>query len=892
MNYPIWELYELTSGTLVAIISVFHAFIAHLAVGGGLFLWLTDLKSTKENNLELTQYVRKHTKFFLLLTMVAGGVTGVGIWFIIALANPAATSSLIHNFVFGWAIEWVFFIGEIVALLIYHYRFDVMKQKQRLNVAFLYFLFAWLSMVVINGILAYMLTPGKWLETGEFWDGFFNPTYFPSLLFRSAAAAMIAGMFGYVTVVFSLKSKFRSKMLKYCTKWLLYPVPFIIIGGIWYLYSIPETLRITNFTMNSQASSVILIFIVSSILIFVFGLFINLKIKPVYQKILIFVILIIGQAWYGGFEYLREYARKPFIITDHMYSTSILLKDADLLNKEGVLKHAKWTPIKEVTNDNIREAGRELFNIQCLCCHTIDGVKNDILKKTKNLTYMGMLSHLEGQGRILKYMPPVFGTVKEKEALAEFIIGDLHKRKIERVPEKFTHLKKLNHEVPAFDKKNDDYVLFVWNDLGMSCTFDSDPWWVILPPKNTFEATLIKRGETPEIITEGVELTYKVEKGFEEPVNRDPQFWEYSKSNYGKELEKNIGLTGNGMSGKFTYNEDKVVFIASAIPITPYPDDMPYNPYALFDIEAKDMETGKLLMKTKVVAPNSTEAGCKNCHAGGWRYEGVSGISDQTAINVLHAHDRISGTNLYEEAKDGKPQNCKACHLHPDLENKDPNQTLDLAAAMHGWHSNYMPFENENACRLCHPDSPDGSTKCSRSIHDVLGMTCVDCHGHINDHAISVLKGQSYKTASKKYLDIIKPVRFSSQDEIDPRIPWENEPECLSCHEDYEKPEKGFTSFNKWSPNKPEIFRYRTDDAGIRCVLCHNAPHAEFPARNIWGVNRDNIQPVQYQGNPLPIGSEQSCYVCHKKSMEDPIHHENMMRKFRNAELVKKEGLM
>lgn len=68
-------------------------------------------------------YVKRHTKFFLLLTRVFI-VSDVGIWFVISLVNPAATSALIHNFVFGWAIEWVFFIGEIVGLLIYYNRFD------------------------------------------------------------------------------------------------------------------------------------------------------------------------------------------------------------------------------------------------------------------------------------------------------------------------------------------------------------------------------------------------------------------------------------------------------------------------------------------------------------------------------------------------------------------------------------------------------------------------------------------------------------------------------------------------------------------------------------------------------------------------------------------------
>ena len=50
--------------------------------GSLLFLWLTDWKGFKEDSFRIHDYVRTHTWFFLLLTMVFGGMTGVGIWFI------------------------------------------------------------------------------------------------------------------------------------------------------------------------------------------------------------------------------------------------------------------------------------------------------------------------------------------------------------------------------------------------------------------------------------------------------------------------------------------------------------------------------------------------------------------------------------------------------------------------------------------------------------------------------------------------------------------------------------------------------------------------------------------------------------------------------------------
>ncbi len=681
MNYPIWELYGISSATLVAVIAVLHAFIAHLAVGGGLFLWLTDLKSVRDNNPQLRDYV-KHIWFFLLLTMVFGGVTGVGIWFIIALSNPAATSSLIHSFVFGWAIEWVFFIGEITALLIYHYRFYTMKPKYRLQVSFLYFLFAWLSMVIINGILSYMLTPGRWLETEGFWQGFFNPTFFPSLFFRTAASAMIAGLFGYVTVVFKESGEFRTKMLRYCSKWLLFPVPFIILTAFWYYYSLPETIIKTNFQLNPSTRLMVTLFIITSVLVFIGGLYFALKSSPAVQKVLVFVFILFGLGWYGSFEYMRENARKPYVIYDYMYSTSILKKDMTMLNRDGLLKHAKWTPIKEITESNRIEAGRELFNIQCLACHTIGGVKNDIRAKTKNLTYMGLIAQLYGQGKIRGYMPHFVGTQDEMNALAAYITKEINNKELSTQLSRYEP-KPVKNEIPPFDVKNDDYVLLVWNDLGMHCISDCDPWFILLPPANTLEAQLIKRGPLPQFISDGVEIRYKIQEGFENPAKHIP-FWNYEEIYFGKKLPENIGLGGKGLQGTFDYNADRNSFIAEMLPVAPYGDDGSFNPYPLFHLEAVDKGSGDVLIRTKAVAPVSTEMGCRNCHGGGWRVNGVSGVADETAINILKVHDRMNGTRLYETALAGKPQLCQDCHADPALGMKGKPEHNNFSAAMHG----------------------------------------------------------------------------------------------------------------------------------------------------------------------------------------------------------------
>ena len=881
MNYPIWEITTIGGASLIALISIVHVYVAHLAVGGGLFIWLTDLKGYRENNPQVHAYVKKHTWFFLLLTMVFGGLTGVGIWFIIGLVHPGATSKLIHAFVFGWAIEWVLFLGEITALLIYHYKFDELKPKARLNIAFLYFLFAWLSLVIINGILSFMLTPGEWLESQDFWAGFFNPTFLPSLLFRTFITIMIAGLFGYVTVVFMEKSEFRTTMMRYCSRWLLFPVIGLIPTGLYYYYVVPAEIRHITFFMNPDTASFVTAFIVTSILIFIIGIFFSLRTKPGLQKLITFVLLAIGLIWMGGFEYMRETARKPFVITNYMYSTSVLKDDVSTLNKEGMLPHSKWTAVKQVTADNKVEAGRELFNIQCLGCHTIGGIRNDILPKTKTFTYLGLMAHLTGQGKINRYMPPFTGTRAEKEALAVYITGALNQKEIITKPAAIIVSTLPGTEIPPFDKEKDQYILLVWNNIGMRCLSDCDRWFMLLPPNNTLEAQLIKRGETPELITEGVELTYAVEPGFENPNQHIP-LWDYAESNLGKKLEKNLGLQGFGMKGTFAVGESGNSFIAPWIPAVPYRDDNTYNPYPLFTVEAKDKESGNILASTKVVAPTSTEMGCRNCHGGSWRWNNISGVADETAINILTAHDRMNKTNLYREALAGKPQKCQNCHADPSMKAEGDAQLLNLSAAMHGFHANYMPMEGAEACALCHPTNPEGNTRCFRGIHFKMGLTCINCHGAIQDHAISLLKAQENKKGQQRLLKYLEAKTVKTKEEINPRGPWANEPDCLNCHVDFEKPEEGYTGFNQWTASSAGLYRFRTGEEGsIRCEACHGAPHAEYPAFNPLSKYRDVVQPRQYSQTPYPMGSNLSC-ICHTIDMEDSVHHGNMTRQIRN----------
>lgn len=902
MYYPIWNLEWLGGGTLIAVVAILHVYIAHLAVGGGLFIWLLDRKAFLTSDRNLNDFLGRYNWTFLLVTMVFGGVSGVGIWWTIALVHPVATSSLIHNFVFGWATEWVFFLGEIIALLIYHYYFNRLERKDRLNIAFIYAVFAWLSLFVINGILSYMLTPGKWIETGNFWHGFFNPTFLPSLIFRTFVAVLMSGLFALLVGSYQHNENLRQVVAKAGVKWLIVAFLGMIPSAIWYYYSIPTGTRQIAFNLNPEMGIFLNTFLIVSAVLFILGLTFALRIEQKWQKTISYVLITIGLVWIGSFEYTREASRKPYVIHGHIYSNAFKDKEPQksFVKKvrepvverttNTILDYSPWAISNSKHNKGRATRGRDLFNQQCLSCHTINGIYNDIVPRVDGYPYLGILSQLIGMGKVQTYMPPFHGTERDETDLAIYLLSltgenynpmyDFSLSPIVNGKVDYSHGRKA--DIPEFDSKKGNYVLLAWNDLGMHCISDSDPWFVILPPANTLEAQLIKRGNPPQILTENVHIEYKAPPEFLDPASR-VQFWDHVESNFGKKLPENIGLAGNGMNGELHLEKGNTNFVAHAIPVVPYDANDNYNPYPVFDVTAYDANTGEKLAHTRTVAPTTTEMGCRNCHGGDWKHKGA-GIAGETAVNILKAHDRLNGTDLYKEAKAGRPRLCQSCHADPALSAPGKPDILTLSASIHGWHANYMPTEGFGSCVLCHPSHPQGSTQCLRSIHRTKGIGCTNCHGELADHAISLLKNETEKPSAKRLMENLEPRTARTKAEIKPRAPWLNEPDCLNCHVNFEQPAPNFSSFNKWVDSPSNLFRKRTGGGGIRCEACHGAPHAIYPARNNLVEHLDNIQPMQYQGNPYPIGSNINCMVCHTRQYDISVHHRNMLRMVRNEE--------
>lgn len=410
----------LGGGLIIGIIAILHIFVSHFAVGGGLFLPLTERKAYRENNPALLEYVKSHTKFFVLVVLVFGAVSGVGIWWSISLVNPEATATLIHVFVWGWAIEWVFFIVEIAAAFIYYYGWDRMDPKTHLTVGWIYFVAAWMSLFVINGILAFMLTPGDWLETRSFAAAFFNPSMLPSCLLRTAVSVALAGVYGLVTAAVIRDVALRMDVIRYAAKWVLAGTFVIPLGGVWYIATLPQMAR----EISMGAAPAVTIFaglsIFFSLLVVLFTFFGPYEHPRYFNLTSAFVIAVLALSSTAVTEWVREAVRKPYIIYDYMYANTLRLDDVDRVRREGVLRSALWVRNHEVDPARPARSGEEIFRVQCAACHTVDGY-NSIRFAVKGWSRQMIDYQLLHLNELKGFMPPFVGTEEERRALTKWL---------------------------------------------------------------------------------------------------------------------------------------------------------------------------------------------------------------------------------------------------------------------------------------------------------------------------------------------------------------------------------------------------------------------------------------------------------------------------------------
>lgn len=410
ISYPVWEPF-ISNGLLIAIVAILHVFVSHFAIGGGLYLVVAETIARKKNDLAQLAYLKRHSRFFILITLVFGVVSGVGIWITIGLIQPLGTSVLIRTYVWGWATEWVTFFVEIAAALFYYYGWQRLSPKVHLAVGWIYFIASWLSLVVINGILTFMLTPGKWLETGLFWDGFFNVSYIPSTIFRTFICIMLAGLYAAFTLAGEKDIKLKSRLLRQNGTMTLVAILLAIPFGYWYLNSLPASVT-AGLLPDSIPMLAQQVMIFSTALLFILTFLGTIAFPKKAGYISGMILLLCGLCAFGGFEWEREALRKPFIIKDYLYSTGLTVAQIDQRDGSEPMKIAYSTG----------DRGRDLYLSACRPCHTISGY-NSLDDRLAGMETEHIANIIPLTAHFIAPMPPWAGNDDDAMELARYLKG-------------------------------------------------------------------------------------------------------------------------------------------------------------------------------------------------------------------------------------------------------------------------------------------------------------------------------------------------------------------------------------------------------------------------------------------------------------------------------------
>lgn len=447
MDFPSFYMDHLAGGRLIiGLIASLHVLINHpLAVGAYPLLTWMEWWAHKNNRPDIDRLAYRITFIVFIVTTTVGAMTGVGIWLSTSLFAPFAIGSLLRVFFWGWFMEWLVFISEVVLICWWFLSWkkaDTPEKKcKHIRIGLALSIMSWLTMALIVAVLGFMMKPGEWSQTRTFLDAMTNPLYAPQLGFRTFIALMMGAVFvWFATFFFTRQKSGLDHEPRRLRSWVVYRMSHVVLVsllatylfGTWYWGRIPETMK-----ANSSVALLTQEFMswhgqFQTLLGWTILVFAAIGLGGLGSSFLIprWALLIpsfMGIWLLGHFERAREFMRKPWVIGEYMYSNGVHKDELAFLQSEGMLKHATYVKHREVTATNKVECGQDVFMLACSRCHSTTGL-NSVLDKfsamygaDKSWDSAGMALFIKGMHQTRTFMPPFPGTDQEAEALVAYI---------------------------------------------------------------------------------------------------------------------------------------------------------------------------------------------------------------------------------------------------------------------------------------------------------------------------------------------------------------------------------------------------------------------------------------------------------------------------------------
>jgi len=298
------------------------------------------------------------------------------------------------------------------------------------------------TLIIINGILAFMLTPGDtWIsvagtgnEASKFWNAFFNPTYWPSLFLRVCVCCSLAAVWALITssqIDGDKQPELKTSLVQWNVKWLVpsfVAIPFLMI---WYYMMVPSSqqalLSLGIDTINAGTFSAVtrmaLVIITTSATIIGVAYFLAYRNPREFNLSHALAVLLLALMATGAGEYSREMLRKPYVIGRWMYSNGVRVPYVNRINHEGYLAHSNWVWNGSASSYSRGEA---IFRGECSSCHTMDGYRpmRQLMagRDRANIeSFVTMLHDYKPDMTYRRFMPPMAGTEQDIDDLTDYL---------------------------------------------------------------------------------------------------------------------------------------------------------------------------------------------------------------------------------------------------------------------------------------------------------------------------------------------------------------------------------------------------------------------------------------------------------------------------------------
>jgi mono/diheme cytochrome c family protein len=462
MDFPQFQFPGVGHGMTIGSNAVTHVIFSHgVAMGVFFLILLTEIIGYLRRDETWDRYAHFAIVPVTLIITTFGALTGVGIWITIGTLAPRAASSMLRVFFWPWWLESIDFLLEEIILVCYYLLWAKMSASHRGKIAHIglgvaYLGAAWLSTLLITGIIGFQLTPDGWLWNQSRWIAWDNPSLWPQTWLRFCGGLALGGVLMTGLLFFWRKEPDKDKLARFRTASLrIYGADTLVFAAVvfgcwmWYFHSIDPTFRINYLfavltSHISQYPVFFWVFLCVAVGLVVILAIVNLVGWRAGAKVLVIPGIIGAIALTAGFERIREFIRGPYVMASWLYASEWTAKESALQKDEGMLPRAWWFNAA-YTGKDPRQAAQTLYSHNCNTCHTMGGL-NDIARRVRGRSPDGIAAIVNHTSRMVPWMPPFAGNTRERRIMSAYFY-ELSQRKEIPNPAQFPqHEEEMRHD--------------------------------------------------------------------------------------------------------------------------------------------------------------------------------------------------------------------------------------------------------------------------------------------------------------------------------------------------------------------------------------------------------------------------------------------------------------